>query len=436
LTRTAAWVSIADMSEPSVSDLLTVAQAIAIIDATAVTPRVVELPLQEALGHRLAEDLLADRPYPPFDKSLMDGYAVRCADLHTGSAELRVIGEIAAGQSSARTLAAGEAMAVMTGAPLPPGADCVVPVEETKAVGSNVRIATTSKPGRYIAAAGSDAPRGQIVLRAGLKMEAAQVAAAASVGAASVKVFAPPRVAIFATGDEIVPFDAAPGPAQIRDSNSIMLAALLRRMGCRVIDLGVIPDSPDEIRRALLKAIQVDAAVITGGMSMGRYDFVPAILKELGAEPKISKLRIKPGKPFIFTSVDRATVASKGIEGDPAIFGPPEGTCHVFGLPGNPVSGFVCMTRLASRLLARLAGGAPQEKWLLGKLATALDANGPREFYQPVLLDHSQTGLIVRPLPWKGSADLFTLAAAHALLMRPENQPALPAGAEVRVIEL
>jgi molybdopterin molybdotransferase len=215
-----------------------------------------------------------------------------------------------------------------------------------------------------------------------------------------------------------------------------MMSALLRRMGCRVIDLGIIPDDPDQIRRALLKALQVDAAVISGGMSMGRYDFVPAILKELGAEPKISKLRIKPGKPFIFASVDRATVATKGVEGDPAIYGPPEGTCHVFGLPGNPVSGFVCLTRLASRLLVRLAGGRPIERWLSGKLTTALEANGPREFYQPVLVDHSHGDLLVRPLPWKGSADLFTLAAAHGLMARAENEPALPEGAAVKVMEL
>src|SRR5688572_25785555 len=193
----------AGMSEPSVSDLLTVAQAIAIIDATNVTPRVVELPLQEAQGLRLAEDLVTDRAYPPFDKSLMDGYAVKCGDLAKGAAELRVVGEIAAGQNAERELEHGEAMAIMTGAPVPAGADCVVPVEEAKASGSSIRVSGAWKPGRYIAKTGSDAPKGQVVMRAGLRMEAPQIAAAASVGAAQVKVFAPPRVAIFATGDEI-----------------------------------------------------------------------------------------------------------------------------------------------------------------------------------------------------------------------------------------
>lgn len=327
-------------------------------------------------------------------------------------------------------------MAIMTGAPIPAGADCVVPVEETSRNGEVVRISGTSKIGKYIARSGSDAPAGQVVLRAGTLLEAAGLAAAASVGAARVKVFAPPRVSIFATGDEIVPFDASPGPAEIRNSNNIMMASLLKRMGCRVIDLGIIPDKPELIRAALIKSLMLDAAVVSGGMSMGRYDYVPAILKELGAELKISKLRIKPGKPFIFSSVDRAVTATKKMQGDPAIVGPREGVCQVFGLPGNPVSGFVCLLRLASRLFARMSGGTPVEKWLSGKLATPLEANGPREFYQPVMLERGGGELTVKPLPWKGSADLFTLASAQGLLVRPENEPAQPEGAQVKLMEL
>jgi molybdopterin molybdotransferase len=424
------------MSEPGVTDLLTVAQAIAIIDGTPVAPRVIEMPLQEAQGLRLAEDLVADRNYPPFDKSLMDGFAVRCADLAKAGAELKVVGEVAAGQSSNRELGSGEAMAIMTGAPIPSGADCVVPVEETSRAGDVVRIRGASKAGKYMARSGSDAPVGQVVLRAGIALEAAGLAAAASVGAARVKVFAAPRVGIFATGDEIVPFDVAPGAAEIRNSNNIMMSALLKRMGCRVVDLGIIPDKPELIRAALIKALMLDAAVVSGGMSMGRYDYVPAILKELGAELKISKLRIKPGKPFIFSSVDRAMTASRKMKGDPNIVGPSDGVCHVFGLPGNPVSGFVCLLRLASRLFARMGGGRPVERWLNGKLAAALEANGPREFYQPVMLERAGNELLVRAMPWKGSADLFTLAASQGLMVRGENEPALAEGSQVRVMEL
>src|SRR6185436_14060141 len=159
------------MNEPGVSELLSVAQAIAIIDNTPLSPRVSDMPLQEAQGLRLAEDLLADRNYPPFDKSLMDGFAVRCADL--GKGELKVIGEVAAGQSAKQSVGPGEAMAIMTGAPIPAGADCVVPVEETSRNGEVVRISGTSKIGKYIARSGSDAPAGQVVLRAGTLLEAA-----------------------------------------------------------------------------------------------------------------------------------------------------------------------------------------------------------------------------------------------------------------------
>jgi molybdopterin molybdotransferase len=346
------------------------------------------------------------------------------------------VGEVAAGQSSSRELGSGEAMAIMTGAPIPGGADCVVPVEETSRAGDVVRVSGASKTGKYIARSGSDAPAGQVVLRAGIVLEAAGLAAAASVGAARVKVFAAPRVGIFATGDEIVPFDVAPGAAEIRNSNNIMMSALLKRMGCRVVDLGIIPDKPELIRSALIKAMMLDAAVISGGMSMGRYDYVPAILKELGAELKISKLRIKPGKPFIFSSVDRATTAGRKMKGDPNIVGPSDGVCQVFGLPGNPVSGFVCLLRLASRLFARMGGGTPVERWMNGKLATPLEANGPREFYQPVMLERSGGELIVKPLPWKGSADLFTLAGAQGLMVRAENEPALAQGHQVKLMEL
>jgi len=299
-----------------------------------------------------------------------------------------------------------------------------------------IKIRGSSKTGKYIAKSGSDAPAGQVVIKGGTVLEAAGLAAAASVGAARVKVYAAPRVAIFATGDEIVPFETTPGPAEIRNSNNIMMAALLKRMGCRVIDLGIVPDKPESIRQGLIKALMLDAAVISGGMSMGRYDYVPAILKELGAELKISKLRIKPGKPFIFSSVDRAVTATKKMQGDPNIVGPTDGVCQVFGLPGNPVSGFVCLLRLASRLFARMSGGTPVEKWLSGKLVAPLDANGPREFYQPVLLERTGNELLVRALPWKGSADLFTLAAAHGLMVRAENEPALAEGAMVKVMEI
>lgn len=401
------------MSEPDVSQLLSVAEAIAIIDAVEVTPRVVEVPLDRADGFRLAREIVADRDYPPFDKSLMDGYAVRCADVATTPVELRVAGEIAAGSEAARGLAPQEAIAIMTGAPLPDGADGVVPVEDTERVGDRVRIHRGTSPGRFIAKTGSDVRAGAVVLEKGTMLGPAQLAVAASVGAARVSAFAKPQVAILATGDELVPFDQPPSGAQIRNSNSIMLVALLRRLRCDVTDLGNVRDDPKLVRDALQNGMTFDVLFVTGGMSMGQYDYVPRTLIELGADLKITKLRIKPGKPFVFAT-----------HGTPMRY--------VFGLPGNPVSGFVCTVRLASRLLARLSGGIAQERLVDAKLANPLAANGPREFYQPVFLDAG----MVTPLQWKSSADIYSLARANALLARAENESALAAGASVRVIEL
>jgi molybdopterin molybdotransferase len=406
------------MSEPDVSQLLTVAQAIQIIDAARASPRVVRMPLSAAQGLCLAEDLVADRDYPPFDKSLMDGFAVRSADVASAPAALRVVGEIAAGQRADRAVRPGEAYAIMTGAPIPPGADGVVPVEDTRVEGEVVHVLSSGSPQRFVARQGADLAQAQPVLCRGARLEAAQLAAAAMIGAAEVNVYVRPRAAVLATGDELVHIDTAPGPAQIRNSNTPMLLALLRRMGCETIDLGHATDQPEAIRRKLTEGLEsADGLLVTGGMSMGAYDYVPRLLMEMGVELKITKLRIKPGKPFIF-----GTLRNK----------------YVFGLPGNPVSSYVCTVRLASRLMARLTGAPVEEKWIAGVLSQALPANGPREFYQParVQWDGGRGRHVVHPLAWRGSADLFALAAADGLLVRPEHDVPLEPGASVRVLEV
>jgi molybdopterin molybdotransferase len=406
------------MPEPDVSQLLTVRQAIEIIDAAPLSPRTIRLPLTGALGHHLAQDLAADRDYPPFDKSLMDGYAVRTADI-SAAASLRVIGEIPAGQSAPRPLAPGETYAIMTGAPIPEGADGVVPVEDTRRDGDTVHILGAPGPQRFITRRGADVARGRIILSKGTRLEAAQLAAAATVGADHLAVYSQPKAAVLATGDEIVPIDATPGPAQIRNSNTPMLFALLARMGCQTLDLRHAPDRPDALGAKLRQGLDIaDVLFITGGMSMGAYDYVPKLLAEMGVQLKITKLRIKPGKPFIF-----------GIA---------EGGKYVFGLPGNPVSSYVCTLRLASRLITRLAGGTVREHWISALLSKPLPANGPREFYQPVRLqwDPHRSRTIAHPLEWKGSADLFTLAQSNALLVRAENEVPQPEGATVNVLEV
>jgi len=443
----------ASSGEPPVADLISVAQAIRIIDQTSVHPRIVRVPLLEAQGRRLAADLAADRDYPSFRKALMDGYAVRCADVSRAPVELACVAEIAAGQAAQRAVEAGEAIAIMTGAPLPAGADGVVPVEDVETrvkPGQSVRVLRAPMPGRFIAQPGSDCAAGKPVLAAGSMMGPAQIAVAASIGAAEVNVFARPRVAVLGTGDELIPIDQKPGEASIRNSNNPMLLALLRRLSADVIDLGFVRDDPELIRQAIARGMEHDALIITGGMSMGEYDFVPKLLIEAGVELKITKLKIKPGKPFVF-GIGKAEFQVSGFEFqekaelDPTRNLKPEtrNPRFIFGLPGNPVSAFVCTIRLASRLLTRMAGGHVEERWLTGRMDTGLPANGPREFYQPAIRTVTPGSFSSRsefasitPLGWKGSADLFTLAKANVLIVRAENEPAMPKGTVVRVLEM
>ncbi len=457
--------------EPTVSALINVAQAIRIIDSVPVQPRTETKPLEQTLGRRLAQDIRADRDYPPFRKSLMDGYAVRCQDVAKTPVELKCVGRVSAGKTPERAVGAGEAIAVMTGAPMPEGADGVVPVEDVEqraAPGQAVKILRAAIPNRYIARPGSDCPTDKLVLRAGTIMGAAQIAVAASVGASTIPVYIPPHVAVLGTGDELVSIDAKPSAIQIRNSNTPMLASLLRHLGAEVTDLGFVRDDPPLIRQAILQGMSFEALFVTGGMSMGEFDYVPKILQELGVELMITKLKVKPGKPFLFGAKGKKPEAGsqkpeeKGTKRDPSqhfsqhsalstqhspSLNPeprtPNHPTYVFGLPGNPVSSFVCTMRLASRLLTRMGGGAVEERWLTGRLDNGLVANGAREFYQPAIRTVAAGAYSSRsefasitPLDWKGSADIFTLAKANVMLVRAENEPPIPKGTIVRALEI
>jgi molybdopterin molybdotransferase len=332
--------------------------------------------------------------------------------------ELKLIGEIAAGGGADQAVANGQAIAIMTGAPMALGADCVVPVEDTQRLSDGaVRIMRSFSSGKFIARRGSDCASNAIVLHRHTKLSSPQIAVAASIGATEVEAFDPPRVAVMTTGNELVPMHESPRDSQIRESNCPMLRALLRRLGCHVNDCEIVRDDYETIRDRIEVAMRDHEIVfVSGGMSMGQYDFVPRAIESLGIDLRITKLRIKPGKPFVF-----------GVKSNDRF---------IFGLPGNPVSAFVCALRLASRLIERMSGGGSEdaEHWVSAPVAKPLAANGPREFYQPAVYD-GHTGTIT-PLEWKGSADIFTLADANVLLVRGENEPPIAAGTVVRALEI
>jgi molybdopterin molybdotransferase len=401
------------MAELGLDELPTVDEAIAVLDAMPVVLRRATLPLHEAVGCVLAREVVADRDHPAFDKSLVDGYAIRAADAVAAGASLVVVDEVFAGRLPRRAIGAGEATKIMTGAPLPAGADACVPVERTTRAGDRVTLHEATTPGRFVARRGSDCRSDAAVLPAGTRVAAPQVAVAATIGAASLEVFARPTVTILSTGDELV---GGEGASAIRDANGPMLATLLRSLGAEVVACERVGDDRDAVRDAIERGLASDVFVSSGGVSMGEADHVPGLLRELGVSLAITKLRIKPGKPFVFGTHNRN--------------GPGRG--FAFGLPGNPVSAFCCTLRLVSRIVHRLRGEAIVERWCDATLACDLPANGGREFYQPAVL--AADG--VRPMQWIGSADVFTLSRANALLIRAIDDRPRVAGETVRCWEL
>ena len=279
--------------------------------------------MEGALGRVLAGDVVADSDLPPFDRAQMDGYAVRAADTAGAPVRLRLVGEAAAGEGWRGQLGAGEAVRIMTGAPLPAGADSVQQVEVTRELegGGVVEVERSTQPGQFFVTRGSEIRAGETVLRAGESVGAAGMAVLASFGYAEVEVYRRPRVAVLATGSELVAAAERPGADQIRDSNTYSLAAYAALAGAEVERLPLAGDEPELLRRLIEEAAaRADVLILSGGVSMGRYDFTKAALDSLGAEIFFERVRLRPGKPTVFARL------------------PDEGRTLVFGLPGNPVS--------------------------------------------------------------------------------------------------
>lgn len=386
------------------------------------------ISLERAVGRVLAEAIASDVDSPPHDKSLMDGFAVRAADTATAGVELEVIDTVLAGQVAKETLRPGTACRVMTGAPIPPGADAVVMLEQTTMmtqVGdlSRVRVNVAVGVGKHIMKQGESMRAGEIVLPAGTVIRPHHLGVLSEVGAATVRVAQRPSVAILATGDELVAVEQRPGPAQIRNSNGPLLAALARRIASEVRDLGIARDNYETLRERIAAGLESDLLILTGGVSAGLADLVPRVLQDCGVRQVFHKVSIKPGKPIWFGIVDRGSTA------------PPK---LVFGLPGNPVSTLVCFEVFVMGACQMLAGQpSPVRSHSYGILLRDHAVRGDRPTYWPVRLvwqTNGQTG--VEPLPWRGSSDLRCLADADALAFFPSRETPYSAGEIVPLLTL
>lgn len=397
--------------------MLTVAEAFAAIVAEVQPLPVQHVPLAEALGLVLAQDAIADVDSPPFDKSLMDGYAVRSADLQAGHATLTVIEEVVAGQVAVKKVGAGEATRIMTGAPIPAGADAVVPVEQTRLDGDGrsgtVVIETTSvKPGRNILPRAASVRAGARVLPAGRRLRAQELGALAELGHGTIRVHRRPRAAVLATGDELVPVSEIPGPGQIRNSNETMLAAQLQKAGCQSVPLGIARDNLVSLREKIEAGLKYDLLLLSGGVSAGKLDLVPHVLAEFGVREVFHKVRIKPGQPLWF--------GKHVTDGHP---------CAVFGLPGNPVSSMVCCELFARTAVRRMMGIDPAVPHpVRAKLSVEHFNGGNRPTYHPAHLEYVAGTATVRPVPWIGSADLCATIEANAMALFPNGDTMYSAG--------
>ncbi|MEZ5788737.1 MAG: molybdopterin molybdotransferase MoeA [Xanthobacteraceae bacterium] len=398
---------------------LSVAEALARILAD-VEPLPSEyVPLVEVCGRVLTRDLEALRTQPPDALSAMDGYAVRAADVQQVPARLKVIGEVPAGRPFDRPIGAGEAARIFTGGVVPAGADTIVIQENTTREGDTVVVHTGAAPGRYVRAQGLDFKAGDCPLPRGHRLTARDLALAAAMNHATVPVHRRPRVGVLATGDELVPPGTPPAPGQIVHSNNFLLTALVRDEGAEAFDLGVAPDRLDATVAALRRAqaLSVDVLVTTGGASVGDHDLVQKALTSEGMALSFWKIAMRPGRPMMHGRL---------------------GSTHVLGLPGNPVSTYVCTLLFLLPLLRRLSGRTdltlPVEQARLGR---DLAANDEREEYMRATLSHDADGtLIATPFANQDSSLLTPLAKADALVVRPVFAPAAPAGKVCRIIRV
>jgi molybdopterin molybdotransferase len=450
--------------QPSLSPVVSSARVLSFEDArhlveqhaAGVSGGAVEtVTLSAGLGRVLAGEIIADRDFPPFRRATRDGYAVRGSDVANVPARLEVVGEIKAGdwpEAGSCAVGPGQAVGIMTGAPLPEGSDAVVMVEHTSSSDRSAELQTiklqTIEPqtievrrsvhvGDNFVPRGAEARAGQALLNHGRRLDHAGIAIAASVGKGHVEVFRKPRVAILSTGDELVKIEATPGPAQIRNSNSYSLAAQVQDAGGEPVHLAIAPDEPMRLQALIDEGLGCDLLLLTGGVSMGKYDLVEQVLTGLQAEFYFTGMEIQPGRPAVFGScgagalarllASNATSAGAGV--------PAPQKKYFFGLPGNPVSTMVTFELFARPMIEALAGMTPRPLiFLAAKLKSEIRAKTGLKRFLPAVLSGEFEKAEVELAPWQGSGDIAALAHANCYVVIPPDRERIEAGEWVSLL--
>ncbi|MFN7931851.1 MAG: gephyrin-like molybdotransferase Glp [Bryobacteraceae bacterium] len=382
-----------------------------VLDQTAqLSPPVRErVSLAAAAQRVLAEVVTADRDYPPVARSVRDGFAVRSQDL-PGS--FQVIGEVRAGETSRLSLGPQQAIEIMTGAPIPSGADTVVMVEHVERQGLTIQTERRNKPGEFINPAGAETRAGAVLLTPGELLTYPRIALLATIGRSEIEVYAKPTVSILTTGDEVVPVEQTPLPFQVRNSNAWSIAAQVARAGGIPVILPVAPDEYSQTRELIEQGFQSDLLLLSGGVSAGKYDLVEKVLSELGAEFFFDRVKIQPGQPLVF--------------------GKAMGK-YFFGLPGNPASTMVTFEVFARAAVERLAGlTTPSLPLAWATLTQPFRHKTGLTRFLPAML--SPDGFAITPIRWQGSSDVPSLARANAFLVADEDRESWDAGEQIGVL--